>query len=393
MPSPAAQPQLRPVSDRSATRLPPVWLSASALAAAITVVFGVLRWIDHFQTDPAAQDLSLHQVAARIGLAHGWSHIYDIELQRQAAAGLSPQLVIDSMHLFISPPPTAWMLAPLAGQPPAVSYLLWTVISVAALIGAGWLVIPGPTLPRLTVILVSLAIYPMHYEFWQGQTVVATLALLGLSYWLLERDRWIWCGLAMAAAFCFKPQDALLVPVALLVSGRWRPVAVFAAAGLLIALVFAASLGTSGIASWLGDLSIVHADPHNAALAYSFVFGQGPLASFVEALLGVGALALAWSRRDRLDLVFCLGLVGTTMSAPYLHEHDISILVLGAWIVLGARPSAVQRVWLLMGIVAAQVIAIGQPIPMLLWEPLWMVLLALEPRLSQTVARQAARTA
>jgi hypothetical protein len=48
-------------------------------------------------------------------------------------------------------------------------------------------------------------------------------------------------------------------------------------------------------------------------------------------------------------------------------------------------------VWLLVGIAAAQVIAIGQPIPILLWEPAWMVLLALEPRFSSrraTSARQ-----
>jgi hypothetical protein len=387
-----AQTLPRPAPAPLAARLPPLWLSACAVAAAITVAFGVRRWIDHFQTDPAAQDLSLHAVAARVGLTHGWSHIYDIDLQRQAAAAVAPRLVIDSMHVFVSPPPTAWMLAPFAYQPPAVGFLVWTVVSLAAFIAAAWLVIPGPNFARVTVALVSLALWPVHYEFWQGQTIMPTLALLALSYRLLERDRWIWCGIAMAAAFCFKPQDALLLPAALLVSGRWRPVAVFAAAGVLIAIAFAATLGQGGIASWLNDLSLIRADPHNAPLTYSFLFGQSTLTSLVEGALGVAALVLAWTRRSRLDLVFCLGLVGTTMSAAYLHEHDISILVLGAWIVLRSRPSLVQRVWLLVGIAAAQVIAIGQPIPMLLWEPAWMVLLALEPRLTASVQMREAVT-
>jgi hypothetical protein len=103
----------------------------------------------------------------------------------------------------------------------------------------------------------------------------------------------------------------------------------------------------------------------------------------VEVVLGLGALALAWYRRDRLDLVFALGLVGTTASATYLHEDDMAILVLAAWIVLRGQPSVPQRVWLVAGIAAAQFIAIGMPIPMLLWEPVWMMLLGLEPRLKR----------
>src|SRR5260370_14062421 len=360
---------------------PPLWLAASALAAAITVAFGVPRWIDHFVSDPSAQVLRLHLIAARIGLMYGWSHIYDVELQKSVAAGLGPSgSVIDSMHVFISPPASAWMLIPLAWQPPAVSFLVWTLTSVAAFVAAGLLIVRGQRLERITVLLVSLAIYPVHYEFWEGQTVAATLALLALAYWLLERDRWVLCGLVLGAAFCFKPQDALLVPVALLISGRWRPVAVFAAAGAGLAVLWAASLGASGIESWLNDLAIVRADPHNSPLTYSYLFGLNTGATAVEASLGLAALALAWVHRARLDLVFCLGLVGTTMSAAYLHEHDVTVLVLGAWIILRARPSVVQRVWLQVGIAAAQAIAIVQPIPVLLWDPAWMRLLALEPR-------------
>jgi len=368
------------IVPRPATPLPPLWLAISAVTAGITVVFGVQRWIDHFVTAPGAQDLYLHLVAARVGLTHGWSHIYDIGLQGQAARTLGPSgTLIDSMHLFISPPPTAWMLVPLAWQPPAVSYLAWTVLNLSAFIAAGWLVVPGPRFAKLTVLLVSLALWPVHYQFWAGQTVVATLSLMALAYWLLERDRWVLCGLAMAAAFCFKPQDVLLVPLALLISGRFKPVAAFAAAGAVMVTLWAATLGWSGIAAWQHDLAIIQADPHNSPLSYSFLIGRNLATSATEAALGILTLGFAWYRRTRVDLVFCLGVVGSTMSAGYLHEFDMAILVLGAWIVLRSRPSVSQRVWLLAGIVAAQFIALGQPVPMLLWEPVWMLLLGLEP--------------
>ena len=375
-----ASPQLRPMPERQDRRLPPLWLSASALIAAIAVVFGIQRWIDHFVSDPTAQDLHLHVVAARVGLTYGWSHIYDIDLQRQVAAGLAPSgRLIDSMHLFISTPFTAWMVAPLAWQPPAVSYLAWTLVSLASFLVAAWLVVPGQRLAKVTVLLVSLALWPVHYQFWAGQTVVATVALMAVAYWLLERERWVGCGLAMAAAFWFKPQLALLVPVALLITGRWRPVAVFAAVSSAMVVLWALTLGTSGIASWIHDLSIIESDPHNSPLTYSYLVGRNPTATIIEAALALAALGLAWYRRPSLNLVFSLGIVGTTMSASYLHEFDVAILVLGAWIILRVRPSVTQRVWLLAGIVAAQFIALGQPIPMLFWEPVWMLLLGLEP--------------
>src|SRR5260370_11882393 len=136
---------------------PPLWLAASALAAAITVAFGVPRWIDHFVSDPSAQVLRLHLIAARIGLMYGWSHIYDVEVQKSAPAGLGPSgTVIDSMHVFISPPPSAWMLIPLAWQPPAVSFLVLTLTSVAAVVAAALVVVRGHRLERVPDLAVSV---------------------------------------------------------------------------------------------------------------------------------------------------------------------------------------------------------------------------------------------
>ena len=363
-------------------RLPPLWLSASALAAAITVGFGVQRWINHFLTAPDAEDFRLHMVAARVGLEHGWSRIYDLDLMKAASAGLGPVgSLIDTNHVFMSPPPAAWMVMPIAWLPLPAGYLLWTVISLAAFVFAWWLVVPGTRLARVTVLLVSLAVWPVHYQFWLGQWVVFTLALLALAWWLLERDRWVAAGIVLALSMCFKTQDVLLVPLALLVSGRWRPVVVAAGAGAVLAAVSLASLGPDGVRDWLNIASQIHADPYQAPMTYSSLFGRGALTTTVELVLGVAAIAFAWYRRDRLEIVLALGLVGSTASAVYLHEDDIAILVLAAWLVLRSQPSLLQRGWLLAGIAAAQFLAIGLAVPMLLWEPVWIALLGLQPAL------------
>lgn len=364
-------------------RLPPLWLSASALAAAIAVGFGVQRWIDHFTHAPNAEDFRLHWVAARVGLQHGWSHIYDLGLNRAVSGSLGP---IDSSHAFISPPPMAWMALPLVWLPVSAGYLVWTLISLAAFVAAWRLVVPGTQLVRLTVLLVSLALWPVHYQFWLGQWVAVSLAILALTWWLLERDMWVPAGVVLGLSLFFKTQDVLLVPVALLVSGRWKPVAVSAATAAVLGGWSLASLGQAGVSDWLHAIALVRSDPLTAPMTYSSLFGRGSLATVVEVALGVLALGLAWYRRDRLDLVFALGLVGSTASATYLHEDDVAILVLAAWIVLRAQPSVPQRLWLIAGIVAAQFIAIGLAIPMLLWEPAWIVLLGLEPWLRNQAA-------
>lgn len=374
-----------------APRLPPIWLASSTVAAAIAVAFGVARWIDHYSADPNAEDFRVWLVAARVGIAHGWNHLYDFDLQKAASAGLGPiGSLVDAKHLYVSPPPAAWLVVPLTPLPIWAGYVIWTVVCLTAFVGTGWLVCPGPRLTRITLVLVSLALWPVHYQFWLGQWVVETLVVLAVSWWLLDHGRWVPAGVVLALAFGAKPQLVFLVPVALLVSGRWKPVAVFAVAGALLAAASAASLGSAGLAAWYHAVTLARNDAQSSPLAYSYIFGRDWLATGIEAALGATALALAWYRRERLDLVFALGIVGTTASATYLHEDDMAILVLAAWIVLRSAPSLPQRIWLLVGIAAAQLIAIGLALPMLLWEPVWIVLLGAEPWFSRHRAVESA---
>ena len=360
------------MSDRSQSSLPPIWLSASALTAGIAVVFGIQRWIEHFTSDPSAQDIRVWVVAARIGLAHGWSHIYDLDLERAAS--------IDLAHIYLAPPPSAWAVIPLTWISTPAAYVVWTLVNLAAFVAIGWLVCPGGRLARVTLILVGLALWPVHYQFWLGQWVVETFVLVGITWWLLDREKSVAAGVVLALAMCAKPQDAWLVPVVLLASGRWRPVVAFAAACAVLGAISLASLGSYGVNAWLHSIELARANPVTGPVTYSSFFGRDVLATGVEIAFGLAAIGLAWYRRDRLDIVFALGIVGTMGSAGYLHEDDIAMLVLAAWIVLRANPSVQMKLWLLVGIAAAQFISIGMPIPILVWEPGWLVLLAVESR-------------
>jgi len=87
--------------------------------------------------------------------------------------------------------------------------------------------------------------------------------------------------------------------------------------------------------------------------------------------------------------VIALGLLGSVMSAVHAHESDYCMVVLAAWLVLATPTSAAARFWLLPGVIAVQTMAIGLPLPTLLWEVVWLVLVVAERPLREAENRNA----
>lgn len=368
-------------------KLPPLWLSAAALTAAITAVDGLVRRIQHFVAQPYDSDFRLNYVAAKIGLTYGWSHIYDRGLEQRVMATVTPyKNGIDTMHMYTTPPPLAWLHIPFTLIPIPPGFVVWVIFTTALLIGAWWLVCPGKGLARVTLLLVAFALWPMYYAFSIGQTVMLTIACLAACWWYMERGRWAPAGAVLALALFIKPQLILLLPLALLVSGRWQPVLYCALTGAALGAVALISLGPLGVSAYADSIRYTSTNVFHGILTYAW-FGRGAVATSIEVSLGVIAIGLAWYRRDRLDIVFALGIVGSTASAFYLHEYDVPVFLLPAWVLLRSRLSMPQRVWLLLGIACAQLVAIGVIRPILLWEAGWIGLLGLEPWLVVRVPR------
>src|SRR6266404_9547683 len=61
-------------------------------------------------------------------------------------------------------------------------------------------------------------------------------------------------GIALALVL-LKPNTAILVPIALLVAGRYRAVAAWAGAGAVVAGVALATMGSSGVSAYIGQLT------------------------------------------------------------------------------------------------------------------------------------------
>ncbi len=369
------------LTSRSRARsLPPLWLAAAATASAWAAVFSVLRWIATFRRDPADLDFRAYYYAARLGIEEGWSRIYDQQaLQALISRHLSgADAIVNSSHTFPNPPLLAWIVAHFALLPYPAAYAAWTVAGLLALVFAWRVASPVHGLAGVTLLLIAIAIWPVHYSLLLGQPVPEILALLAVAWWLLKRDRPVAAGIALGVATALKPQDLILVPFALLIAGRPRVFVACAATCAAFAVAFIASLGAQGLSQFWQTTVEVEGDPWHHYWTLAFVAGAGPRAYALEAAAALASLAVAWRKRSSLELVIAVALLGSVLSAVHEHETDAAMLVMAAWLVLGSVSGQPVRLWLLLGIVAAQTMSIGLVWPIFAWGFGWLLLLALD---------------
>jgi hypothetical protein len=365
-------------SARKAKRLPPLWLGAAAVASGWAALFSVKRWIDHYVQEPALDDFRVYYYTAKVGLQQGWDHIYNQSVLRavMAAHFTGPEAVVDGGHTYPNLPALAWMIAPLTVLAFGPAYLAWSLVGLACVVIAWWLVCPYRGVTRVTLLLLAVAIWPIHYSVIFGQPTPEILALVAAAWWFLRHDRPAAAGVALAIATGLKPQDLVLVPFALLVSGRIQVFAWWAGACVALGAMFFAFLGVGGVRDfWQTTVMVESFSGHKILTVASFV-GPGLPAAVAQALLGVLTLAAAWRRRASLELVIAIGLVGSVVTALHAHESDFSMLVLAAWLVLRSPIGSAARLWLLPGIAAVQAMAVGWALPVLLWDLVWLGLLA-----------------
>jgi len=366
------------VGSLAGRRRPPLWLASAATAAAWGALYTVGRWVFGFATFPIHEDIRINYVAAQAGLQYGWSKIYDFATLRQLSLVFpAADRSIDATATYISPPLLAWLFVPLTLVPEPAAYLIWTLGALAALLWMWHVAAPYNGLAKLTLLLVALALWPVMQVFYYGQPGVVVVAGVALAWWLVRNDRPIAAGIALAFATTLKPQVVIMVPMALLVAGHIKPVLGWAAAGLVMAALSLASLGVDGIASYWQALKLVEADTGHAYFTIALVFGLGPLTYLLLAVQGIACLAVARIRRHDLETVFAVGLLGSLMVAFHLHQWDYTNLVLAAWLVLRNSPPLWHRIWLAAGILTMQLLSLGVAVPQLLWDVVWLAMLAL----------------
>lgn len=361
----------------SATARPPLWLAAAAVASFWAAFLGIVLLVRTFVDDPYGNDFRVFYAAAKVGLGAGWSHIYDANLLRAASAAFPARdQIYDSAHFYVQTPLLAWIIAPLTALPEPAAFVLWSLIGLAAFVVAWIVACPFTGLGRITLLLLGLALWSVEESLRFGQPTLLMLAMVAVAWQQTRRGRPVAAGALLALAVMIKPQDAFLVPIALLVSGRIPAFLAFVASSAVLAIAFLLALGTTGVSGFLGATAMVQADPIHQFDTLASVFGIGPVTYAAELVLGAIAMVVAYSRRAELDVVFALGLLGSVMASPHLHQPDYAFNVLAAWLVLRTGPGLAHKVWLVAGIPACQLTSIGLPLPQLLWQTAWLGLIA-----------------
>jgi len=365
------------VSESTSARRPPLWLAAAGVASAWGVVYSIGRWTLLFVAFPIHSDFPVFYVAAEAGVRYGWSTIYNLTTLRSLSTGFpTGELQFDSTARYVNPPLLAWLLAPLTIASEPAAYVIWTAVSLAALVGAWHLAAPYHGFAKVTLLLAALALWPVLLSFSFGQPAIVILALLATAWWLCAHDHPVSAGLAVAAATFLKPQLVTLMPLALLASGHYRAVGGWILGCAVLGLASVASLGQTGLVDWWQALRFEQAAPTNVYYTLVQLFGFSPATYALWIIQGVAVMLIAWRRRAQLEIVFAAGLVGSLAVASYLHQSDFSVLVLAGWLVLRTSPPFWHRLWLLAGVATLQVLALALPFPQLLWDASWLAILA-----------------
>ncbi|MGH7902818.1 MAG: glycosyltransferase family 87 protein [Candidatus Dormibacteraceae bacterium] len=352
----------------------------------IAIAFWWLTLIDlrysfgDFPKAPDPNDFSLYYDGARIGLVHGWSHIYDLAFQRvQFIATHAPGDEFSWKTLYVTPPPVAWLVAPLARLPLTVAYDIWVLLNAALYAVAGWLAIPGNRLRKLAILLVGATAYPVLYALKMGQIVPLAAGSVILAWSLLKRDRQVAAGLVLLAVL-LKPQVAILCPLILIFTGHRRALVAWTLGALGLAVASALTLGSAGLAQYAAALGVESPHLGNQTYTLAALLGAGPLARTVELACGGVALVAAWRHRRSLELALVAGLLGSYLASPYHHDSDLFALVVAAWLYLGSEAPR----WQWAGAAALLVTMIGLPhlgpAPVLLLATLWLLTILVRSR-------------
>jgi len=361
--------------------LPPLRLAVPALIGAWAIAFEIPHFISLVEHDPAATDFRLFFVAAEAGLRWGWPHMYDPARLRELSQGYGPaDSAITPVYMYENPPLLAWLVAPLTLLPLRVALYAWTTVNLAAFVAAWRLACPDRGFARVTVLLVSLALWPVVFSLERGQAVLVTYALAIGCWWFAARRRDVLAGVLLALASALRPQDVALLPAALFLCGFRRATAYWAATTVALWATFALVIGATGMGTYLGVLAWATSDPSYTATPLVTPFGPRMTLILSQAAIAAVALAALWRQRATWNVAFAIGLLGTVMSAIHVHEYDYVGIVVAVWLAVGEPTSAIEYVWFAIGAICVQLPLIGMRLPILFWQPIWLAMLAFRPR-------------
>jgi hypothetical protein len=313
---------------------------------ALVGVILVALFIDlAFRPEPIGVDFHTYVAASVVGMQHGWSFIYDQDLITQAQTQLPTRVWTQP---FLSPPPVAWMVAPLTALPYAVAFFIWAALTLAAFIAAVAWSTQYRGAARIVAVGAAVAPWWVFAAVNVGQVAPLIAAGVLVAWRLLREDKDVAAGVVLTVVL-LKPNTALLAPIALAFAGRFKAFGAWVAASAVLGVVSLLSLGEHGITAYLDDLMhMPRGIQHSAAVqAIEGSFGlTGAGAMVLRAIIVLAALVTAYRFRKEPWLAMVVGAMASLTTATYLHPSDICLFIASGWILWHERESRTWRTFI-----------------------------------------------
>lgn len=236
-------------------------------------------------------------------------------------------------YAWLYPPLFLTVAAALANLSYAAALALWMLVTLAA-----YLIVMHAIEPRPPSLLLALAFPAVFINLGNGQNGFFSAALLGGA--LLQLDsRPLFAGV-LIGLMAYKPQFGVLIPLALVASGRWRT---FFAAAATVPVAAGASLALFGAKTWTAFLASTILSRTIGLEAggtgwqkiqslFSAVRMWG--GSVDAAYTAQGALALAtaaalvwlWRSEAAYELKAAALVVASLLATPYVLDYDLMML-------------------------------------------------------------------
>jgi Glycosyltransferase family 87 len=310
------------------------WLMVAVAIVALALCIDVLH-----RNDPIGVDFHTYVAAGQVGVEQGWPHIYDQVMLDVEQVELSSSNIVQP---FLSPPTVAYVTAPLGFLPYDVAYVVWAVLLLGAFAAAlawsgvsrGW--------NRWIAVLGALSPWWVMHAVNVGQIVPLEAAGCVIAWRLLRERRDLLVGLALAPIL-FKPNDAILVPFALLFATRFRVFATWAGAAVVVSIVGLLTVGVGGLGQYMTQLRGPLPSGADDITLHGALAATGMLAAVLRIVIIGGVLAGAHRMRTSPGLVIPLAIVGSLLVSPYLHASDLVMLAAAGFITWEEKPSLAWR--------------------------------------------------
>ena len=322
-------------------------------------------------------DFRLIYGAALAAWTNGYSHLYDLAAQKTATESLGPGIY---WQPYLNPPPLAWLSTLFLWLPFEVSLLAWSALLLLAAWLAWRLAAPGPRLTRLAHLALFVGVFPTAFGLMVGQPVALVAAVVAASWWLAEHKRPVLAGVVLSL-IVLKPQLGLLVPLCLLVAGRWRILFGWIVSSAVIGVVALLLLGGDGLQRYRDVLSLASQWAPTRTFAVAGPLGLGLQTYAVELVVVAIAAFAAWQhRRGDAGRLYATGVIASLLFTPYVGFQDFAMLIVASWLLIRSGVTSFQAALMVVGYALLELALVVQAVPILIVEGALLLSLAWPPQ-------------